>query len=230
MASTLPTNVAVSTTGHPGLHNAVNAAVNEHDSRITSLEGRATALEGVATIVGAGRPDVAASMTTAVQAQVAAAPVGSTFSSTDGASVGAWAWQKLATGWVVTNGRTDWFDLTGLLANGWRATSVRIMRLTQSCVLELTDPVGTDATAPELLSKNLSGFGVSTAATAGGFPTVGPLLSNSDRTATVGMTFWSDGNTTQIRIMPFKTVNVPSGVRTITWPCNGPWPLTSPAS
>jgi len=66
-------------------------------------------------IVGASRPDVPASMTTAVQAQVSAAPVGSTFSSTDGASVGAWQWQKLPTGWKVTFGDTGWREIGPLL-------------------------------------------------------------------------------------------------------------------
>lgn len=129
MASTLPTNIAVSTTGHPGLHNAVNAAVNEHDGRIASLEGRATALEGVAQIVGAGRPDVTASMTTSVQAQVTAAPVGATFSSTDGASVGAWQWQKLPAGWTVGFGDTGFRDITGLLSTGWTASTLKISRV-----------------------------------------------------------------------------------------------------
>lgn len=77
-------------------------------------------------IVGAGRPDIPASMTTAVQAQVAAAPVGSTFSSTDGASVGAWQWQKLPTGWrvVVLDTAMRW----GSAANGWTASSIGLRR------------------------------------------------------------------------------------------------------
>lgn len=131
MASTLPTNIAVSTTGHPGLHNAVNAAVNEHDGRIASLEGRATALEGVAQIVGAGRPDIPASMTTAVQAQVAAAPVGSTFSSTDGASVGAWQWQKRPAGWQIVALDTGWRALTPTGSNVSAFTTLAIRRVNQ---------------------------------------------------------------------------------------------------
>lgn len=67
-------------------------------------------------IVGAGRPDIPASMTTAVQAQVATAPVGSTFSSTDGASVGAWQWQKRPTGWIVTDLDTEWRIINSLLS------------------------------------------------------------------------------------------------------------------
>ena len=77
-------------------------------------------------IIGAGRPDIPASMTTAVQAQVAAAPVGSTFSSTDGASVGAWQWQKRTAGWTVTNLDTDWRNINSLLSPSL-GTSAKLM-------------------------------------------------------------------------------------------------------
>lgn len=224
MASTLPTNIVAQTTGHPGLHNAVNAAVNEHDGRITSLEGRATALEGVATIVGAGRPDIPASMTTAVQAQVAAAPEGATFSSTDGASVGAWQWRKIRSGWIVTYGDTGWVDVTARLANGWTATSVKVKRTTTNCLLELTSPVGTAATASELLSVSLNGFGVDCSAT--GYQTIGLLVSNAAQTATVGLPFWSDGQITTIRISPSASVNVTSGIRLVSWASRASWPTT----
>lgn len=84
-------------------------------------------------IVGAGRPDIPASMTTAVQAQVSAAPVGSTFSSTDGAFVGAWQWQKLPTGWRVTFGDTGWCEIGPLLtASVTSVKSFRISRTTDS--------------------------------------------------------------------------------------------------
>lgn len=67
-------------------------------------------------IVGAGRPDVAGSMSSDIAARVAAAPVGCEFRSTDGAGVGAWAWQKTPTGWVITMGDTGWrkLDFSGV--------------------------------------------------------------------------------------------------------------------
>lgn len=56
MAATLPTGITAQTTGHPGLHNATNAAVNEHEGRLVTLEGsssdygsRLTAVEDKAT-------------------------------------------------------------------------------------------------------------------------------------------------------------------------------------
>ena len=62
-------------------------------------------------------------MTTTVQAQVAAAPVGSTFASTDGASVGAWRWERLASSWRISMGFTGYLDVTYIDSN---ATSGKI--------------------------------------------------------------------------------------------------------
>ena len=66
-------------------------------------------------IVGVGRPDVSGSMSSAIAARVASAPVGSEFISTDGPQ-GAWRWQKTTAGWVVTLGDTGWRDITGKIA------------------------------------------------------------------------------------------------------------------
>ena len=69
------------------------------------------------TLVGAGRPDTPATLSTANQTAVANAPVGATFTSTDGAGVGAWAWVKTQTGWAVTYGDTGWRDVTTWLVD-----------------------------------------------------------------------------------------------------------------
>ena len=61
-------------------------------------------------IVGVGRPDVSGSMSTAIAARVAAAPVGCEFISTDGPQ-GAWRWQKTTAGWTVLLGDTGWRDV-----------------------------------------------------------------------------------------------------------------------
>ena len=60
-------------------------------------------------LVGPGRPDVASTTGGVI---TGSEPVGAVFHSTDGASVGAWAWQKTTAGWVVTVGDTGWLDLT----------------------------------------------------------------------------------------------------------------------
>ena len=64
-------------------------------------------------VVGPGRPD-APTTTGMTSAALAALPVGCEYRSTDGASVGAWAWRKRPTGWVVTEGDTGWRDVTAL--------------------------------------------------------------------------------------------------------------------
>lgn len=74
-------------------------------------------------VVGPGRPD-APTTTGFSAAQIAALPVGCEYRSTDGASVGAWVWQKRPTGWAVTDGDTEWRIVsdgseTGVLGKGY---------------------------------------------------------------------------------------------------------------
>lgn len=64
---------------------------------------------------GPGRPDVSSTLSRELASAVAAAPVGSVFSSTDGAGVGAWAWQKTPGDWTVTYGNTGWRRLTSTI-------------------------------------------------------------------------------------------------------------------
>ena len=60
-------------------------------------------------IVGPGRPDVPASTGGLVSAST---PVGATYTSTDGAGVGAFVWRKRPDGsWVVIDGDTGWRDV-----------------------------------------------------------------------------------------------------------------------
>ncbi len=179
---------AVGDAGFTNAFNAAAAAINDLDSRVTSantaignslqtneiavapntelsLTGAGTVASpltiGSATIVGAGRPDVAASMTTAVQAQVAAAPVGSTFSSTDGASVGAWAWQKQPSGWIVSSLDTRWRDITPLLTGGATATKLHIKRVTDEVRIRVS---ALTTTGTGIILAGQTGFEVSNGA------------------------------------------------------------------
>lgn len=63
---------------------------------------------GVLVLVGVGRPDTPSTLSPENRAAVSSALVGATFTSTDGAGVGAWAWVKTPTGWQVTYGDTGW--------------------------------------------------------------------------------------------------------------------------
>ncbi|WP_237206456.1 hypothetical protein [Rothia nasimurium] len=63
-------------------------------------------------LVGVGRPDTPSTLSPENQTAVASAPVGATFTSTDGAGTGAWAWVKTPGGWQVTYADTGWRDIT----------------------------------------------------------------------------------------------------------------------
>jgi hypothetical protein len=75
-------------------------------------------------IVGAGRPDVTASMDATTQAAVASATVGTTFISTDGPQY-AWAWRRRTTGWQVVDGDTGWRVLEPALTLASGAFKIR---------------------------------------------------------------------------------------------------------
>ena len=70
-----------------------------HAHQIGDVDGLGARLA----IVGAGRPDIPGTMIGSVASEVAAAPSGTTFVSTDGPQ-GAWQWQKRGTAWTVTGG------------------------------------------------------------------------------------------------------------------------------
>lgn len=55
-------------------------------------------------LIGPGRPDIPSG--TGLSSEIAAAPVGTTYLSTDGSGTGAWGWRKRSTGWVVVDGDT----------------------------------------------------------------------------------------------------------------------------
>lgn len=69
----------------------------------------------VLVLVGAGRPDTPSTLSPENRTAVADALVGATFTSTDGAGTGAWAWVKTPTGWQVTYGDTGWRNVTSLV-------------------------------------------------------------------------------------------------------------------
>lgn len=148
----LPTNITAATSGHTAVHNATNAAVNDHEKRITTLETTESGGTSPKQLLGAGRPDIASTLTAEMQAAVAAAPVGTTFSSTDGASVKAWQWQKIDTGWVVTNGDTDWIDLTSIIKNGWTANVIKVKRINGFVEMRWMNLTSTDATDALILT------------------------------------------------------------------------------
>lgn len=63
-------------------------------------------------IIGSGRPDIPSTLSDDNQPKVTNAVVGTVFTSTDGAGVGAWQWQLTSDGWRLNDGDTGWIDLT----------------------------------------------------------------------------------------------------------------------
>lgn len=174
-------------------------------------------------IVGAGRPDIPASMTTAVQAQVAAAPIGATFSSTDGASVGAWTWQKLPSGWQVTFGDTGWRDIRALLGNGWTAQSLAIQRTTRTLTVAVGSLSAALATSATIISGLPTGMVLGT--TRGR-----ALLTSTDTPAKIYRLYGSGAGPGQIVISGFSTT-LPPLFGTFQVSCAGDaWPLTVPGT
>lgn len=59
---------------------------------------------------GRGRPDIISTLDDSDRAWVASAPIGAVWSSTDGAGVGAWQWQRTPQGWRVKYGMTPFIS------------------------------------------------------------------------------------------------------------------------
>lgn len=94
----------------PYLESADDSASTATTAASTATAARDATL-AASTIVGAGRPDIPATMTPEVAALVAAATSGAFFRSTDGPQ-GAWEWQKRGAVWAVTSGDTGWRKIT----------------------------------------------------------------------------------------------------------------------
>ena len=91
-------------------------------------------------VVGPGRPD-APTTTGMTSAALAALPIGCEYRSTDGASVGAWVWQKQPAGWVVARGDTGWRVLL-ITAAPWNGdASVKVRRIGTTVLIEPHAPM-----------------------------------------------------------------------------------------
>ena len=94
---------------------AEGARTGAETARVAAEAARDTALAAVPhTIVGAGRPDILATLDPDVATRVNAATSGTVFRSLDGPQ-GAWEWRKRGTAWVCEVGDTGQIDCTSLL-------------------------------------------------------------------------------------------------------------------
>lgn len=87
-------------------------------------------------LVGVGRPDTPSTLSPENRTAVADALVGATFTSTNGAGVGAWAWVKTPTSWKVSYGDTGWRDVSSAISQG--TGKLKIRRVLHSVHIHLT--------------------------------------------------------------------------------------------
>lgn len=85
---------------------------------------------------GPGRPD---QPVTTAGIITGSEVVGTTYTSTDGAGVGAWVWRKRPTGWAVVDGDTGWRDITTLLAHpNMKGGLIRVKRVDAQVFIRLS--------------------------------------------------------------------------------------------
>lgn len=172
-------------------------------------------------LVGVGRPDNPTTLSPENRAAVADALVGATFTSTDGAGTGAWAWVKTPGGWQVTYGDTGWQNVVSMLGNGWASTSnepVYLRRIGPSCTL--TFNLVPSSTLSTLLTMP-QGFRSVGSTYFGGPSTI------LQRDGSVNGAIYFDGPTI-IKGRSQATLGHHRG--SMSWLSSDPWPATLPGS
>lgn len=194
--------------------------------------GWVTPTGGSSGLTGPGRPDVPTG--TGLADEIAAAPVGTLYNSTDGAGAGAWAWRKRPTGWVVVDGDTGLrrFVLTGgaFPAN---ASYVEYRRRQDAVSFQINS---TNAGAWRINAIPSGGTVGVLSAQPGFRPSSGAMAElNSDGRARLGAFLMqlppNDGGGA-LQIRPFETIAPNPWVRVplMTWLTLDGWPTTLPGT
>ena len=172
-------------------------------------------------LVGAGRPDTPATLSTANQTAVSAAQVGATFTSTNGAGTGAWAWVKTPTGWAVTYGDTGWRDVTPMLQSGWAGTfakSVFLKRVGDACTLSYSLAPSTNLSTMMTVPAGFRSINV---------PFLGGVNSPLQRDGALNGAIYFDSPET---IRGKSTSNLLHHRGGMNWVTTDPWPATLPGA
>ena len=178
-------------------------------------------------IVGPGRPDVPASTGGLVTAST---PIGATYTSTDGAGVGAFVWRKRPDGsWAVIDGDTGWRVL-GTMADG--IISISIKRVLGSVLVRIesngeTVPAGRQASAdfPQ------AGWAPDVNGHDNAYVVGSPLYRNTGSQMPAAASDWAiRAHVSQTRIeMSVGTNGEGRRFRSVlTYPTSDPWPNTLP--
>ena len=172
-------------------------------------------------IVGPGRPDVPASTGGLVSAST---PVGATYTSADGAGVGAFVWRKRPDGsWVVIDGDTGWRTLPLIGEGHHSATRVEVRRQgdtvrARALIVPVGSASGDIATVPH-------GFKFSVIP---GGATGTPSVTASIRSGSSG----SDAGTLRVSTDTISftdlSANVQRHLARTDWGADDPWPNTLP--
>ena len=194
-------------------------------------------------LVGVGRPDVPSTLSPENRTAVASALVGATFTSTDGAGTGAWAWVKTPGGWQVTFGDTGFsvFHAQGTtgrnigpLSKGWvtrvgkEVTAVVMLDKESGSVWSTLTPVPTGFRPYQAMLR------VETAAAAG-------ISMENVAFASVDYVMWNgngdraqipDGNSVHVtRSGQIRGKAIPrSGWVSLSWVTSDPWPMVLPGA
>lgn len=179
------------------------------------------------TLVGAGRPDTPATLSSTNQTAVANAPVGATFTSTDGAGTGAWAWVKTPTGWEPTYADTGWRDITSLATLptnvSWATGVAGVFVRRQGGLLTVVIRGLTTTTRMSVIHLLTLPIGFRASKNATDMTSI-PTLNDGGDAFTGKITFW-DGSYLQA-----KTVAAARLDTQFTLPVRDPWPATQPGA
>ena len=171
-------------------------------------------------IVGPGRPDVPATTGGLVTAST---PIGATYTSTDGAGVGAFVWRKRPDGsWAVIDGDTGWRTLPLIGTGHHSATRVEVRRQgatvrARALIVPVGSASGDIATVPQ-------GFRFNDITGASGGPSVAASIRHGGTGEDAG-TLLVTPNT--IRFTGLSTAAQRHLART-DWGADDPWPNTLP--
>ena len=182
-------------------------------------------------VVGPGRPD-APTTTGMTSAALAALPAGCEYRSTDGASVGAWVWQKQPAGWVVARGDTGWRVLL-ITAAPWNGdASVKVRRIGTTVLIEPHAPVAFGVWRLEGIAADDGAIRIGTLSLgwAPGSRVVAPVVNGADgaQYAALGklMAAPEAGNTfVRLRHQASNTLSV-----SLRYETADPWPTTLPGT
>ena len=176
-------------------------------------------------LVGVGRPDTPSTLSPENRTAVADALVGATFTSTDGAGTGAWAWVKTPTGWQVTYGDTG---RRAVVASDPSLAAKRtfIRRIGDRVIVSLSRGGGATAPTNPRIMDLPTGWRPGKGNTLDEWQT--SLYAHyTYKTPTARLTAWRDGAVSALEYLGTWNTNV---FGSLDFHTDDPWPATLPGT